>query len=1785
MVEQDDGLVGERCTFVVTKIPINQHFVDTVIREVGEGSELLFVYYKLQGYVNGETFTDAQMGSGGPPVNSKGIMEDDDDDVKLNEEIEAELDKISISSLEKDIDSDSISEIHSNDSNSDFDELPESVLHCINAIKNKSKSVEELILQDIEDADGLSYNYGTASNDHMCLRIDLSTKNKENPELLMKMLAEIEKEEFLRSETHCYSHDSVPEPGPHDLSVDEDALPDDTDINFGYYEVEERCRQSFEAWQDKQKELEEQEKESLKAQRDREEKQFQEEEDKRYCWMKQFEIEKKKLENMQKKEQDKMNDELHKEEKMWEEKFKEHEEFIRKLHLQMEEERTRFKDLQEKEKMHLLKLRHKAAVKIQAKYKAFILHKKYGPIIKEQVERKERKALEWKEKEAKIRQIEGEKQKRLEEQQRVEEERKKKRQEERKRREREYEEKKNILREEKERLKFREDVSKQPAPSRTFKQGECNAKHLTAEDTAKKKDHIATKLGDEKSRKWEHVPLWLTEASKKRENICRQLILKESIQVKPRDYLSNQATLANWKMDEKNENLVEQEAETLADQATAQENTDKESELEKANLKENMTEWFQLQDPESKMKEEETMETALRNNVKQETQGIAMLGYSQEINTMKSSEGQEVLKDRQQTKIQNTEKEEASEQNEMSHEENIPVIATKQNLLPPKLEKCDNMEENTVVEEKEIDLTPEETQENSKDSVQNDDVISNITDARINLGREINNQGCILGRDALCEDVSCSNVKKSLVFSEVKSLISENKEIPEECCEDTVGCVSIVTPTLPKSTLLSCIEEKRLAWIKSLKPWFEIFKQSQQRTIVKRKRAVKCPVNRMPPLNTLEILQCGPWNTLQQVTTITFQDLPGCNLSTLTECMNLQFLSLRHCGLTDLCSLSSCKKLKYIDAQENHIEAINCENLENLCVVLLNKNQLTSFHGLDGCSNIQNLEVSHNKITRIGGLESLKNLQQLVVDHNQLISTKGLCDTPTIIYLDCSYNNLTEVEGIESCGLLQILKLQGNYLSELPSLENHVLLRELHLDDNSISTVGAFSSCWLPLLQNLTLSQNSLTKIIPLFHFISLEKLDVSNNCLSDLTSAMRWFDACYSLRELFLTGNPLLQEINWRSSLLKLLPALRILDDEILNSHSESYTDDCYHPELEYFMVLCQSQIRKFNLLLENYITGNGNTFTLDAAENLCLYFKKLMALSKECRQAHEFGDVSLDKRDESESRQNHLASTSSDGSLQTRELHSCTTEYNPCSPAISENWRDSDSPDSPLINSSSCETNKGGNQENIEQKTEESSKTNSIPTKCFPCTETVMPRSLLRNYQSIEHREKIKAAVVIQEHWRNYTECKQICFSAKPHTAPTELTSWPNSYIKNQAILKEEEREHVVTLQEQRENAAILIQAVWKGFVLRKKLAAALEAIKNVESEEEYEDIDLEDFTFDEAALEKEWLASDSTRFPSQTLPLPNQLHWPKFPGTLKCDDTSLNLPSHPTQAWLCNEKENLFSSEQTYSRSESSTLSWVPESKTSRKNVLISEKEGKISEEWGFKDVSTAQQMLKRAQKMKSKKLRKNLDPTMRLALFKSNENKVSVAKSPKKTQSRRDGYFEVTPWNLDLGLNLETPADSLASRMGKEEDFIYKDITENEKLEKSKEYTYRWLHTQVRVHEATSSRNMKGNHFLPELDPEVRNGGRVQLVARLVSREDTDLDLFSMTSGSALSVKREKKSQAHRHSAGSSSFSVKGILAPMISNTRPSKKERISFRDNPVQLSGGWGSGKKKVKTSK
>lgn len=54
---------------------------------------------------------------------------------------------------------------------------------------------------------------------------------------------------------------------------------------------------------------------------------------------------------------------------------------------------------------------------------------------------------------------------------------------------------------------------------------------------------------------------------------------------------------------------------------------------------------------------------------------------------------------------------------------------------------------------------------------------------------------------------------------------------------------------------------------------------------------------------------------LLQMTSVTLEDLPGCSLSTLAQCAQLRFLSLRRCGLTALESINQLQQLAYVDAQ------------------------------------------------------------------------------------------------------------------------------------------------------------------------------------------------------------------------------------------------------------------------------------------------------------------------------------------------------------------------------------------------------------------------------------------------------------------------------------------------------------------------------------------------------------------------------------------------------------------------------------------------------------------------------------------------------------------------------------------------------------------------------------------------------------------------------------------------------------------------------------------------------
>ncbi|XP_055078541.1 leucine-rich repeat and IQ domain-containing protein 1 [Periophthalmus magnuspinnatus] len=272
-----------------------------------------------------------------------------------------------------------------------------------------------------------------------------------------------------------------------------------------------------------------------------------------------------------------------------------------------------------------------------------------------------------------------------------------------------------------------------------------------------------------------------------------------------------------------------------------------------------------------------------------------------------------------------------------------------------------------------------------------------------------------------------------------------------------------------------------------------------------------------------------------------------------------------------------------------------------------------------------------------------------------------------------------------------------------------------------------------------------------------------------------------------------------------------------------------------------------------------------------------------------------------------------------------------------------------------------------------------------------------------------------------------------------------------------------------EERERAAVVIQACWRGCRLRGRLRLALAQTQSSDPgcEDELEALDLEEFVVDQASLDSGWSLDWEDL---------SESHVPDLePLFVKARGSSFWAPPsvtdlRPKQAWSSDTAGDTPPPLSVRSRSPppSALLSG------------LSERSEKILEEWGFRDRHTALLMLRRARKMRS-----------RPEEIRSEEQKI------------RGGATE------------------LQRRPSK-------------------------IHSES---------------FLPKMSWDILKGGRVQLV--------TDPGRVRLTSHSCPSISLPSKTRSV-------------FPGPKRISSAPTQKERISFRDKKLQLSSGWGSGKKRTK---
>ncbi|CAJ1056128.1 leucine-rich repeat and IQ domain-containing protein 1 [Xyrichtys novacula] len=975
-----------------------------------------------------------------------------------------------------------------------------------------------------------------------------------------------------------------------------------------------------------------------------------------------------------------------------------------------------------------------------------------------------------------------------------------------------------------------------------------------------------------------------------------------------------------------------------------------------------------------------------------------------------------------------------------------------------------------------------------------------------------------------------SHIKSAVNLISTETTPQHNTTQSSTC--ETVGCENPAESPSSGSDFVFLPEHtelKRLTWMKECIPWTKLSLQNRrkQRASFSGGRGTR-RTSSLPPLCPDLLLRSTSWKSLKEVTTVTLEDLPSCSLSTLSQCTQLQCLTLRRCGLKSLEGIKQLPHLCYIDVQENEISSIDCENMANLRVLNLCHNKLTSIHGLTGAENLDVLELTDNSITRIAGLESMKRLQRLSLDHNQLISTKGLKDVFTLLHLNCSYNHLVKVEGVENSALLNTLDLRANSLTEPPSLNNQVLLRELHLDDNSICSLQSLADCWLPLLQHLSVAQNRITQLPSMSDAVSLANIDLRFNCLSELQSVSESLKKCQFLHELHLTGNPLQQESGWRSSLQKALPGLRAIDDQQTDSFSSppAVSVQQVSSTSGSFLTFCQAQLQQTQDLEQEHSEELSKASSpLDAAKISCRHFTETLQLAVEQRFAHEYGDTSVGDKHKAAAPTTDQGTLTVDQTKSEEHPQSMKTEITGnVSPVLPNSDNISSRLASQIAEGDSGHKTVDSATCSLRMRQAGSVITSATTDQTSSINPEVTPVS---DHQILALQNK--AAFVIQQQWWKYKQ--EVLNMGCPVVREGGDIGGPESRpaFNNRSVVDQE-------------RAATVIQAFWRGCALRKRLICALAAVRYFDTGEDdtLEEVDVDGFVFDEAALEEHWtpLCEDplSRKY---TVSQQQQQHTVPPP-----------LAWRSKHAWVDEDQED--SGGQRVSP-VSSVRGKHPAS-TPRPSSLA-ERPGKILDEWGFTQSRTAEMMLKRAQKMKSKKKqqKKRLDPLSCQSIF----GTCSYQIDPVGAQSRRAKHQRnyVKAGGVELGLQVA------------------------EKTERAKqERTQQWLHAQA-VH---SDRDSESLHFLPEISADILNGGRVQLVADpgYTEHQHHASGLWANSSSAARPCKED--SYPRSNSLG---HARKEVTSPKQVSSAPSKKERISFRDNPVQMSGGWGGGKKRDRVHK
>ncbi|XP_033634664.1 leucine-rich repeat-containing protein 49-like isoform X1 [Asterias rubens] len=206
----------------------------------------------------------------------------------------------------------------------------------------------------------------------------------------------------------------------------------------------------------------------------------------------------------------------------------------------------------------------------------------------------------------------------------------------------------------------------------------------------------------------------------------------------------------------------------------------------------------------------------------------------------------------------------------------------------------------------------------------------------------------------------------------------------------------------------------------------------------------------------------------------------------------------------------------------------------------LDRRRLTICPILEGEDHLRLLNFQHNSIRKIEHLTSLRRLIFLDLYDNHLEEITGLGALKSLRVLMLGKNRIKKIENLNAMTKLDVLDLHGNQIEKVENLGHLEELRVLNLAGNNITHVNNMAG--MEALAELNLRRNKIITVSDVDYLPSLQRLFLSFNCITSYEDICCIADAP-SLSEVSLDGNPLSQDINYKSIILRNVKQIRQLD------------------------------------------------------------------------------------------------------------------------------------------------------------------------------------------------------------------------------------------------------------------------------------------------------------------------------------------------------------------------------------------------------------------------------------------------------------------------------------------------------------------------------------------------------------------------------------------------------------------------------------------------------------------